>query len=56
MKLKIYLDTSVISAQFDDRNPDRRMLTEEFWMRIPQYEVYVSDLTLDEIEKTRIPF
>lgn len=53
MKLKIYLDTSVISARFDDRNPDRRMLTEEFWMRIPQYEVYVSALTLEEIDKTK---
>jgi predicted nucleic acid-binding protein len=55
MKLKIYLDTSVIAARFDDRNPDRRMLTEDFWTRIPQYEVYVSDLTLDEIEKNKNP-
>ena len=30
-KLKLYLDTSVISALFDDRNPERKSLTESFF-------------------------
>ena len=30
-KLKVYLDTSVISALFDDRNPERKSLTESFF-------------------------
>ncbi len=34
MKLKVYLDTSVFSAYFDDRAPDRRAQTVEFWERI----------------------
>ncbi len=50
---KIYLDTSVISALFDERNPDRKMLTENFFAQIQDYEVDVSDLTLDEIKKNR---
>jgi predicted nucleic acid-binding protein len=53
MKLKIYLDTSVISALFDGRNPDRQLLTEKFFAQIPQYEVYISQLTVDEIDKTK---
>jgi predicted nucleic acid-binding protein len=53
MKLKIYLDTSVISALFDGRNPDRQLLTELFFAQIPQYEVYISQLTVDEIDKTK---
>jgi len=32
--MRIYLDTSVISALFDDRNPERKILTEEFFSEI----------------------
>jgi predicted nucleic acid-binding protein len=56
MKLKIYLDTSVISARFDDRNPARKALTENFFNRVmesDEFEVYISELTLDEITKTK---
>ena len=51
-KLKVYLDTSVISALFDDRNPERKSLTESFFKEIDNYKVYVSDFTIAEIEKT----
>lgn len=51
-KIKIYLDTSVISALFDDKNPERKSLTEEFFANIGDFEVYVSNLTMAEIEKT----
>ena len=48
--MKIYLDTSVISALFDDRNPERKVLTEEFFSKIGIYDVYISELTIAEIE------
>lgn len=50
--MKIYLDTSVISAFFDDRNPERKALTEEFFSKIDIYDTYISELTIAEIEKT----
>ncbi len=50
--MKIYLDTSVISALFDDRNPERKALTEEFFFKIEIYDTYISELTIAEIEKT----
>ncbi len=53
--MKIYLDTSVISALFDERNPERKALTEEFFSTLSSYKVYVSELTLAEIEKTPDP-
>jgi len=37
-KIKIYLDTSVISALFDERNPERKSLTEAFFMEISSEE------------------
>jgi len=51
-KLKIYLDTSVISALFDERNPERKSLTESFFKGIGNYNIYISDITIAEIEKT----
>lgn len=50
--MKMYLDTSVISALFDDRNPERQALTEEFFSRIDIYDVYISELTIAEIKST----
>jgi len=50
--MKIYLDTSVFSALFDTRNPERQELTKEFFSKIKDYEVYISDLTRIEIDKT----
>ena len=50
--MKIYLDTSVISALFDDRNPERKVLTEEFFSGIRIYDTYISELTIAEIERT----
>lgn len=51
-KLKIYLDTSVISALFDDRNPERKNLTENFFKEIHNFEPYISEVTVAEIEHT----
>lgn len=55
MKLRIYLDTSIFSAYYDDRAPDRRTQTEEFWARIATFEASTSELTREELEKTPDP-
>lgn len=48
---KIYLDTSVLSAYFDDRDPTRQKVTQDFWPRLNEYEKYVSELVLEELSK-----
>ena len=50
--MKIYLDTSVISALFDDRNPERKALTQEFFSQLIVYSLFISELTIAEIERT----
>lgn len=49
-KLKIYLDTSVPNAYFDEKNPFRREITREFWKKLRDYEVFISDVVIKEIE------
>lgn len=51
-KRKVYLDTSVVSALFDGRNPERQSLTKEFFDHAREFEVIISELTLAEIEGT----
>jgi predicted nucleic acid-binding protein len=50
MKLKIYLDTSVISAYFDFRKPIRQLITQK-WIQYnaKEFEIFISTLVLDEI-------
>ncbi len=52
MSLHLYLETSVVSAHEDDRYPERKQATVEFWTRLGQYEVAVSELTVTEVEAT----
>jgi hypothetical protein len=52
MKLKIYLDTSVFSAYFDDRAQDRRAQTVEFWERIAAFDACTSELARGELQNT----
>ena len=52
MKHKIYLDTSVISALFDERTLERLSMTSEFWSKLNDYEVFVSELVLEELSRT----
>jgi len=42
MNKKIYLDTSVISALFDERTPERMDMTRKAWEQINKYNVYIS--------------
>jgi len=50
--MRLYLDTSVLSALYDNRSPERRRLTEEFFAVIDQHDAFVSELTLAEIDLT----
>ena len=55
-KLKIYLDTSVINFLFADDAPEFKKITEEFfedYVEKEKYLVYISDVVIREIEKTR---
>jgi len=51
-KLKLYLDTSVISAVFDNKNPERQLLTKDFFKTKKRYDIFISEITLTEIENT----
>ena len=52
-KAKLYLDTSVLSAYFDDRAPDRQRLTQQFWSeRLADFRAYLSPLVHSEISGT----
>ncbi len=52
MKLRIYLDTSIFSAYYDERSPDRQTQTVDFWERVTAYEASTSELAREELEKT----
>ena len=54
-RIKVYLDTSVISARFDKRNPERQFLTDLFFEKIELFDAYISELVLAEIGDTRDP-
>ena len=56
MKTKLYLDTSVSSAFFDTSKPMRQLITQK-WLEneAVSYELYISPLTIQEIERLRNP-
>ena len=49
MKTDIYLDTTIVSALFDKRTPERMTQTKQFWDHINDYHVFISELVVDEI-------
>jgi len=51
MKSKVYLDTSVVSALFDERTPERLSMTAVLWSKLNDYEVFISDLVLEELKR-----
>ncbi len=51
-KLKVYLDTSVISAIFDVKAPERLWWTQELWKSIDEFDIFISDVVLTEIQET----
>ena len=54
MKLRVYADTSVFSAYHDDRAPDRKALTREFWQNLAAYECATSQLAVEERREIQI--
>jgi predicted nucleic acid-binding protein len=50
--IKLYLDTSVISALFDNRNPERQNLTASFFNVIRNFRIFISVVTLAEVDRT----
>lgn len=51
-KLKIYLDTSVPSIYFDQRDMRLHKITRIFWPKLTKYDVFISEVVLEEINKT----
>ena len=49
-RIKLYLDTSVPNAYFDEKNSHRKEITRQFWLKLKEYEVFISDLVIREIE------
>ena len=45
-KPKLYLDTSVPNAYFDEKNPYRQEITRQFWLKLKEYQVFISDLVV----------
>jgi predicted nucleic acid-binding protein len=52
-KLKIYLDTSVISYLDQKDSPHNMRITQRLWtdFEIGKYDIYLSKITIDELEK-----
>lgn len=52
-KMKIYLDTSVISYLDQEDAPERMQETQEIWnlLKENKYEIYISDVVIYEINK-----
>jgi len=49
--MKILLDTSVIAAYLDARQPERMALTQEFWKVLKNHQVFISEITIAEINR-----
>ena len=55
-KLKLYLDTSTINFLFAEDEPELQKITEEFFENLVakgKFKAYISDVTIEEIEKTK---
>lgn len=52
---RVYLDTSVISALFDERAAERQRMTENFWKSLKHQTVFISTLVRNEIESAPNP-
>ena len=46
----LYLETSVISAYYDNRDPNKLEFTRIFWDKLNQYEPYISRVVQVELE------
>jgi predicted nucleic acid-binding protein len=51
LKSKLYLDTSVISALFDERTPERMAQTAAAWNVLDGFDVFISEIVVSELER-----
>lgn len=49
-KPKLYLDTSVPNAYLDEKNLHRQEMTQQFWSKLDDYQVFISDLVIREMK------
>jgi predicted nucleic acid-binding protein len=53
-KETLYLDTSVLSAYYDERAKERQETTIKFWGDVlHNYKVFISEITVKELEDTK---
>ena len=53
-KMRIYLDTSIISAYFDYRKPVRQLITQKWFQNdIKNFESFISSLVIQEINNNK---
>jgi len=57
MTTKLYLDTSIPSAFYDNSNPRRQFITKKWFEHdSTQFELYTSSITFNEIERIKNEF
>lgn len=49
-KETIYIDTSIPSAYYDLREPEKMAITRQFWKEAKKYKLYLSNITIVELE------
>jgi predicted nucleic acid-binding protein len=49
--MRLYFDTSVFSADYDERTPERMQATREFWASLKPHTLICSTLTTDELHQ-----
>ncbi|MCL2065638.1 MAG: PIN domain nuclease [Candidatus Cloacimonetes bacterium] len=56
-KIRLYLDTSVVSALADPKKPERMQETHLLWkdIKADKYEIIISFVLIDEVEKCKQP-
>ena len=54
-KIKIYLETSVVSGYFDSHLPDRQSVTRAFFKTLKKYGVFISTAVFEEITMSEEP-
>ena len=56
-KLKLYLDTSIISHLFAEDTPEKMEDTNRFWKEVVKgkYEIYISPVVINELENCHEP-
>ncbi len=51
---RLYLDTSVPSAYYNDRHRERQLVTQHIWHeKLPNYHLVISNITIKELGATK---